>query len=61
MNGEDETRRKGGIRGDTKRAERLAAELRANLSRRKQRARKVAAQKPSNDDATQAAGGPEAD
>jgi hypothetical protein len=33
---------KGGIKGDAGRAERLAAQLRANLARRKERARKLA-------------------
>jgi hypothetical protein len=35
--------RKGGIRGDAERTDRLAAELRRNLHRRKQRARAIAA------------------
>jgi hypothetical protein len=39
-------RLKGGIKGDTARAERLAAELRRNLRRRKDRARAVAAAEP---------------
>jgi hypothetical protein len=36
-------RRKGGIKGDQNRKERLAEELRANLLRRKARARRIAA------------------
>ena len=38
--------RKGGTRGDAGRAERLAAELRQNLRRRKARARALEAQPP---------------
>ena len=37
--------RKGGIKGDRARSERLAAQLRANLKRRKDRARKLAAER----------------
>jgi hypothetical protein len=43
MHDEGNGHRKGGIKGDLTRAERLAAELRANLGRRKARARKIAA------------------
>ncbi|MGE0699501.1 MAG: hypothetical protein AB7O57_10430 [Hyphomicrobiaceae bacterium] len=39
MSGSDPSRLKGGIKGDETRAERLAAELRQNLMRRKQKAR----------------------
>lgn len=39
----EEERLKGSIKGDAARAERLAAELRRNLRRRKDRARAVAA------------------
>ena len=39
----EEDRLKGSIKGDAARAERLAAELRRNLRRRKDRARAVAA------------------
>lgn len=43
MDEDDDSRRKGGSAGARDRAARLAAELRANLAKRKQRARKVAA------------------
>lgn len=42
MTADADGRPKGGIKGDTTRAERLAAELRRNLVRRKDRARATA-------------------
>jgi hypothetical protein len=42
-------RLKGGTKGDAGRAERLAAELRRNLQRRKQRSRAVAARAKATD------------
>lgn len=45
MSQDEQDRLKGSIKGDAGRAERLAAELRRNLHRRKQRSRAVAAQK----------------
>jgi len=43
MTDREENRLNGGIKGDATRAERLAAEFRRNLRRRKDRARAVAA------------------
>lgn len=48
MSHDEQDRLKGQIKGDAGRAERLAAELRRNLQRRKQRSRAVAAQKLNN-------------
>ena len=45
MSQDDQDRLKGNIKSDASRAERLAAELRRNLHRRKQRSRAIAAQK----------------
>ena len=47
MTGGNEDRRKGGIKGDAARGARLAAELRRNLRRRKDRARALEAAKVS--------------
>ena len=46
MTGREGDKLKGSIKGDTARAERLAAELRRNLRRRKDRARAVEAGTP---------------
>jgi hypothetical protein len=45
----DQDRLKGNIKNDAGRADRLAAELRRNLNRRKQRSRAVAASRKGND------------
>lgn len=45
MSQDEQDRLKGNIKSDAGRAERLAAELRRNLHRRKQRSRAIVAQK----------------
>lgn len=56
MSHDEHDRLKGSIKGDAARAERLAAELRRNLQRRKQRTRAIAAQKREAETASSASG-----